>query len=486
MGGCDLLSCRAMRAILTSIGCVGSLLGCLVWTPANANGQSAGGGGSSLPILTLAEAVDLAVSASPQVRVSLEGEVAAQARIGTARSPWLPQLSASVQTRGDASYQTGLATDTAAVRTLRYSGQLTFNQLLYDFGRTSQRIAAATAGSQSAAADRAAVQAQVALQVINGYYSCVQAEALREVSQRALLQQKQRLLQAESFFKVGSKPEIDVLIAKTAVASAELALVQAQNTSGLLRVQLVQLLGVGDGAWEGWMHRPLTRLAEPLHDDVWPAGSDLEASVDGLLGRAMEKRPDLLSQKERIHQLEAALRALRADYLPTLSLGVSGQMSGSVGGLSVGTVGGTSRLDVPIQGQPGFGITGSLTLAWPILTGLSTIYAVREAEANLRAAQAQLEATRLTVRSQILQALYSVGAAQSTVLMSRQLVQQAERQQAMARGRYRAGVGNTIELGDAEVTFVSSEGTRVQALIGWQVARANLAWQIGELLPLKP
>ncbi|MBL9004378.1 MAG: TolC family protein [Myxococcales bacterium] len=449
--------------------------------------------------LSLAEAVATALKQNPSVRAALSGAQAAQARVGLARSPWLPQLNANAQVRADSSYQTGVTAGAEAVNTLRYSGGLQLSQLVYDFGRTSARIAGAEAGTLAAIADSETTRSQVALRAIASFYSVLQAEALRDVSRRTLEQQQQRRLQSESFFRIGTRPEIDVLIARTAVANAELALVQADNAVWIARTQLLEALGIQSDpepgatqeraapsgvqpADEAWLSRPLQAAASPpLPQEA------VDPQVDTLLDGALQNRPDYQAQRERVRQAEATVRALRGDYLPQLSLGLNGQLSGSIGGLTVGTVGGTSRLDVPTAGQPGFAVTGSLSLSWPILSGLSTVYGLREAHANLLAARATLDALRLSLRSQLLSALYQLRAAVRSVQAARALSAQADRQLEMARGRYQAGVGSAIELGDAAVTAASAQGQRVQAEYALYSARATLLWHIGQLIPtLRP
>lgn len=440
--------------------------------------------------LSIAEAVETALRENPSIRGALATAQAAQARIGQARSNWLPQVTASSQVRADTSYQTGVAQGAEAVNTLRYSGGLQLSQLIYDFGRTSARIGGAEAGTAAAQADSETIRSQVALRAIGSFYSVLQAEALREVSRRTLEQQQQRRLQAESFFRIGTRPEIDVLIARTAVANAELALVQSESSVYTARTQLLEALGIqseqapqenprgAPGSPQAWLERPLMSVASPPL-----AVESSDPPIDTLLDEALRHRPDYAAGRERVRQAESTVAALRGDYLPQLSLGVNGQLSGSIGGLTVGTVGGTSRLDVPTAGQPGFGLTGSLSLSWPLISGLATVYGLREAHANLQSARASLDALRLSMRSQLLAALYQLRAALRSVQAAQALATQAGRQLEMARGRYQAGVGNAIELGDASVTAASAQAQRVQAEYALYGARATLLWHLGQLIP---
>jgi outer membrane protein TolC len=111
------------------------------------------------------------------------------------------------------------------------------------------------------------------------------------------------------------------------------------------------------------------------------------------------------------------------------------------------------------------------------------VYGLREAHANLQAARASLDALRLSMRSQLLAALYQLRNAARSVQAAGALATQAGRQLEMARGRYQAGVGNAIELGDAAVTAASAQAQRVQADYALFGARATLLWHLGQLIP---
>lgn len=430
------------------------------------------------PFLSLEEVVQTALTQNPQLGAAMGTAAASAARVGQSRSGWLPQLNLNGQVRGDYSYQTGVESNNA-LQTLRYSGQLTLSQMLYDFGRTTGRIEGAKANAYAASADADTQRTQVALQATTAFYNVLMTDALVEVAQKNLEQQQQRLRQAESFVKIGTRPEIDALIARTAVANAELQRVQARSNLYSARTQLLLAVGVPAASWSQWLGRPLNPVAsQPMpREDSAP-----EQAVDLLLDEALKARPEHRALQARVDAAAAQLRTVRGDFLPTLSLtGIAG-INGSYGGNTVAAIGGTSRLDVPVRGEPGFSLSGFLTLSWPLISGGQTVFAVREAEALLIVAQRNLEALRLQVRGQLLLALFQVATARESYAASQKLLQQAELQLAMASGRYQAGVGNPIEVGDAQVAATTARAQRVGAEYTLAAARANLAWQLGRLI----
>lgn len=438
--------------------------------------------------LSLGEAVEIALQHSPQALAARYNAEASQARTGQARSGWLPQLTSTTLARGDYSYQTGTAAGKETVSSFRYSSSLQLNQMIYDFGRTGGRIGVAEAGARAAREDAEATRAQLALAAMTSYFTVLQNEALREVAYVNLEQQNRRLQQADSFFKIGTRPQIDVLIAKTAVANAQLQVVQMQGNVQIARTQLLSSLGLPEGEWAGWLNRPLVpMLPAPLPLETSATASNVPGTPaplpDNVIDEALAQRPDFQAMKARLAQAEQQVRVAYGDYFPTLSVGGSAGVSGSISGLNVNAnTGGVIRTDVPTSGEPGFSLSGSLTLNWSLLSGLSTVYAVREARALRDAAKANLEALRLQVRSQLQQTALQVITARQSVDSAAAVVLQAENQLEMATGRYKAGVGNAIELGDAQLAASTARAQKVQADYGLAQARANLMWQLGRIV----
>jgi outer membrane protein len=50
----------------------------------------------------------------------------------------------------------------------------------------------------------------------------------------------------------------------------------------------------------------------------------------------------------------------------------------------------------------------------------------------------------------------------------------------LAEGRYRAGIGSMIELGDSQVAVTTANGQEVQAVFNLAIARAKLVQALGQ------
>jgi outer membrane protein len=77
------------------------------------------------------------------------------------------------------------------------------------------------------------------------------------------------------------------------------------------------------------------------------------------------------------------------------------------------------------------------------------------------------------------QAGLSIRAATAALEVADDLVQLAKDRVTLAEGRYQAGVGNTIELGDAELALRDAQTQRVSAAYDLALARALLHRTLG-------
>jgi outer membrane protein len=159
---------------------------------------------------------------------------------------------------------------------------------------------------------------------------------------------------------------------------------------------------------------------------------------------------------------EASMGATRAGYFPAL--------------------GATSSLSErgPALNNMSWGWSAGLTLNWSIFSGGITRHQVIEAKAATSVLRAQYESARQGIRLAVEQARLAVRSAKASVEATHDAVVNAREQLRLAEGRYAAGVGNLIELGDAQVALTSTSAQEVQAQFNLAVARAQLALALGQ------
>lgn len=410
--------------------------------------------------LTLDQALETARNQQPQLRVVRGQTEAASARVNQARAPLLPQVNGTasyqrstknyVQRPGALPTQVSAGTSSNSFDTAGYySFGVTANQLIYDFGQSSKKWDAAQVTLQAQQENEANQFLQVAFAVRTAYNNGLAARALVKVAEDTLKNQDAHLAQIQGFVKAGTRPEIDLAQARTDQANARVQLINAQNNYKVALAQLNQAMGLD---------------ATPdydLADDEFAAVAGEEQTTDVLLPEALQARPDVLALGKQMQAQELTIRATQGAYAPALGVSTSLSDAGSE------------------LGNLAWNWSAALTLTWNFFGGGQTTAQVREARANASVLRAQLDVLRQQVRLAVEQARLAVVAARASLDATKEAAANARERLRLAEGRYQAGVGNVIELGDAQVAMTSAAAQEVQAQYQLANARAQLIVALG-------
>lgn len=405
-----------------------------------------------LPQKTLAECIAIALDHHPTLKAATASIAAAGERVWVAAAPYLPQANASYQvqrqrTSVGARTGTDMAQGSPTLQTSNlYTGTVGFSQLLFDFGQTLASIRAAQASERSVEADRDTTRDTVILNVQQSYFNVLATRRLLGVADETVRQTTKQLEQARGRNDVGVAPKFDVTTAEVNLANAKLNQLAARNNVEVARETLRNALG----------------LNRPLDFDVVDnlATDRLHIGTDEALDIAYKNRPDLLSLVEQQNAQQQQITSLQLQYLPFFT---------SDGAYTwIGT-------DYPLQ--PTWMIGASVNLS--ILNGGLVRAQVAEAKANLDVLHFNEETLRQNIALQVRQAALNVQQAEESISVADKGAQQARESLALAEGRYNTGVGNIIELTNAQVSLTSAEANYVQALYGYQTSVATLENAMG-------
>jgi outer membrane protein len=425
-------------------------------------------------MLTFAEALRMARANHPQLQVAHAQSEVADARSYESRAALLPQVT------GTASYQRATSnfasggssvgtspvsgTSTSTTTSIGTSGsnhgsfdtsnlfqfRVTASQLIYDFGQTTGKWDAAKTAARSQFDSEVRSVQQISFNLRAAYYNAAATYALVKVAQDGLANQEAHLAQAQGFVQAGTQPEIALAQALTNRATARVLLINAQNGHDVAKAQLNQAMGV-EGPIDYEVEVP---VVEPVADE--------DKSTDELLSMAMKARPDLQALADQIRAQEFTIGATKGGYYPALSAS-------------------TALSDVgPAPDNLAWNWYGMLSLSWPIFGGGITNQQVREARATISVLRGQYEIQRQQVRLDLEQARLAVRAAKASEEATHEAAVNAREQLRLAEGRYQAGVGNMIELGDSQVAMTTAAAQEVQAHFSLATARAQLLLALGQ------
>ena len=393
-------------------------------------------------VLTLDEAVAIALEQQPQITVLLFAYAAARYRVDQALAPLLPQLTGSVSTTK--SENPSLSTLGVASTVFRnfdqtVLAQVALSQLLFDFGKNLAATEAARK-LQDIALENVELQRQlISLSVKEAYTNILFAQRLIRVNEQALQRADLNLKSARGFYEVGTRPKSDVARAEVDVANAKLAVIQARNAERLALVALNTAMAID-------VDTPTTIQDNLVYE---PVMLDRQA----IRAEALRQRPEYLQAKLSAQSAEALQRQAFRNFFPDIT------GSGIYGG---------ARKDL----QELWAVT--LSLSWTIYDGGGRIGRYREARANYESALANIKVTELNIIQNVEQAQIAVTDAAERIQAAQAAVASAQENFRLAQGRFDAGVGTILELTDAQLALTQAQNTETQALSDYRIALYRL------------
>lgn len=407
--------------------------------------------------LTFTAAVELALCENPQTRTAWAQAHEQAAALGQAESAWLPQIAAN----GSETRETGQHADangnivTSTQNTTDAAVNLTWT--LYDFGSRTGKIDSARSLLSAASATASSVVQQTVRSVVQTYYGVV-AEDAAVVAAKSIEGLSLHSLQIARALQAGGAGTLgDVLQAQTAYEQYVLARVQAEAADKTAQGTLAVTLG-----------KPADQTFALAPDKVPTEVQALGARMADLMKEASRQRPDLAAARFQRDAAQANIGVARAVGLPNIQVGVQHHF--------------TATTSVPNLNYNEFGVTINV----PIFTGFSVTYGVRQAQAALQVSEANLQQVELAVTQDVWNGYYNIESANEQLVASADLLKTAAQNEQVSVGRYQAGVGSIVDVLTAQSALATAQQVRIQAELGWFVARSQLAFALGRLSSAEP
>lgn len=393
--------------------------------------------------LTLARVVAITRRNQPAILAAHKNVMANESRVGQEKSQYYPQIDAAGSFSRMKSALLGTHIDsTYDYQSIGVSG----SQILYDFGKTGTRVKIQETTLDSTRADLDATDELSVFNTKIAYYDVLKAARNKEVAIETVKQFEQHLEQAKGFFAAGVKPKYDVTKAEVDLSAAKLLLIQAENSLRLAKVILNNTMGLPDA--------PDYQLEDNL------SFIPFTLPFDQALPLAMSYRPDLKALTLKHQAAVQAIDLARKGYAPTIS-----------GNAGTGYSGETDAMNDEWNVGVAFTV--------PLFNGHLTRHQIGEAEANADVLAANVTALRQTIHKQVEQNYLNLKEAEERITTTKLSIQQAEENFIIATGRYNAGVGNPVEVTDAETLLVQAKASHIRALYDYRMAQTGIEQSIG-------
>lgn len=396
-------------------------------------------------IMEVDECVKIALEKHPLIHVAMSNAEIYKSRIAQAWANYFPTFSAGLSYSRNDMQVANFAFPTQKYD-MFYTPTVSGSMLLFDFGKTKAQADLAKKTYESAQFSLQNSINNVIFTVKQAYYNLLFAQQQVKVYEDTVADYTLHLEQAKAYYDIGTKAKIDVLTAEHNLGKAKLGLIQANNTLRIAYVQLSNAMGTPDVS----DYDVIDNLTTKAYD----------IAVDEAVNTAYETSPELLAAKKKADASGLLVRASRRAFTPD----VSGFGSYSRGGKKIDT---------------DYGYQFGAQITYSNVNLLLLKKQVDEAKATYKKDLADYENTKQTVYFEVKQAYINLTNAQESIVVAKLSMDQAKEQYDQASGRYKVGLGDAIELKDAETTYRNSQLDYYNTLLNYHVSAANLEKLMG-------
>jgi len=416
----------------------------------------------------LPELIDVAQRVNPETRIAWERARQAAIGIGLVESEYYPMLTLAAfggyQSLPLPAPQNVIPQGFFRIDVAHLVPGLGLKWLLLDFGRRGATMDAAKERLLAANLGFNRTHQGLAFRVQRAFYALTSIRARIAVAQSSLDAARSVEGAAESRFKQGLETVPEVLLARQQAVQAEFELEDVTAKERDAQVALAESMGI----------LPTTPL-QVVDFSALGLPPALEDSVERVIDRALDQRPDLIAKVALVREKEAVLRRARADYFPTLALGAD--VGGELARFRYDV--GTATTNWDNIGKLTYG--AGLRLEWQLFEGGARQRKVELAEAERRAAEQEVSAARDRAINEVWKAYTDVRLGFRRLDVAGALVKASESSYEAVLRSYRLGLGTLVDLLAARRELSRARFQEVETKLQLLDASVALAFSSGEV-----
>lgn len=417
--------------------------------------------------LSLADCIELALAANPDIGVAVSRIRQSEAILDEAKASFLPTLSTRTEILGADSpslflFKSVDSRTLPAASDFNYPGtfgsietDLAVRYNLYNGGRDQLRRWMAATGRDLRQLGLQEARNSLTASVIHAFYD-IQAETERVSTAEVSVQTvRAQYNETKAKMDLGSALRSDVLSLKVRLAEAEERVIRSVNARKLTLAALANLVGE-DADTE------LSLIAE--ESAQFPTG-EIPELYELAVAEAMAKRPELLQARHRVENAAMDVSSKWRGYLPRAD-----------GAARVYWT--STDFDYRAQRRNWF---AGVTLSWDLFEGGSRRAQVARARSVL---DEMLHADRkaaLAIQLDVKTAYLRIDGSRARLDVTEASVEQAEESLSLVRSQYEAGTATITRYLEAELMATQAKMRRTSALYDLKKARADAARAMGWL-----
>ncbi|MFM7886345.1 MAG: TolC family protein [Pseudanabaena sp.] len=325
------------------------------------------------------------------------------------------------------------------------TGTVGINYTLFDSGVNDATIAAAENNLRIAESNLNQARQTVRLNIVTAYYNLQNTDETIRIQRQAVKNAERSLKDTQARERAGVGTKFDVLQSEVSLANAKQDLLNAEAAQLVARRELARQLN----------YAPTVEITAA--DKIAPV-AEWKMPLEESILLAVRNRAELDTQKLQREVARSNANVALAKLGPQVSVFANfNTASEFTNGGGIGT-----------------GYQLGATINWTLYDGGKTAAQVDQFKADQATAESKFEQAARQARFDVESAYINQRSRLQQIGTATKAVKQAEEALRLARLRLDAGVGTQLEVLTAESDFTRADVNRIQAIIGYNQARANL------------
>lgn len=452
-------------------------------------------------VLSIDDCVNYALQNDPNIRNAKDTQKIQKSAVGVAKSSYFPSLFGGTgyniqNTRysGDMGNQNYLSNST---NNNYYGLNLGVNQLIWDFGHTTANINMNKYNYEASGYDLDYTTLTSIYNVKIAYTQVLAARANVDINARSVRINALNVERTRAMYEVGLKSKIDVVNADVYLTTAEIDLLTAQNAYQTSLIQLNNAMyytyapdySIKDTetfnfqknysvkneinvAYDRKNYDETSVEAELKDGAILTSGIEkrdilktysfkpFDLSMEDAIKKAYENRPDLKSLQLVQRASEESLKAIKRSFMPVVN---------ASGGYSM-----ANRTDYSSNA-----ISAYAGVNLPTVNAMSLKYQIEQGKSYLDIAATNVDLLKKNIYFQVQGYYVNMKQLERTIPLMSKKVEQSLENFELADGRYAVGLGNYLELQQAQTNYNNAQLAFVQSVFDYNQARFYLEEAIG-------
>lgn len=408
-------------------------------------------------VLSLKEAVEMALERSPSVHSAREGTKGADYLRRAALTDFLPTLRTEYDyTRLDEApfFRTGPLEGKRTIGTRdNYSWTTGFDQPLFRGGALYWSYRLAQFGVDLSRVFLELVRQDLVLRVKEAYFTILKAEKIRQVAVRSVEQLEAGVKVSKAFYDVGIIPKNNLLQTQVELAQERQDLTSADVELSIAKASFNTLLRREVGM-------------EVMIEDILEY-RPMELSFEGCLKTARKNRPELREVELNVKSAEKEVQLAKSEYFPTLGLSFNYERVGDDPSVS----------GSKFEDEDNWNVMA--TARWTFWQWGRKRQLVREKETRLVQAKDAKIQVEDSISLEVKDTYLRLREARDKIGVAEVAVEQAEENFRINAERFKEQVATTTEVLDAQTLLTRARSNYYNALSDYNIAWARLDRAMG-------